>query len=665
MLARVDAVIGPSGVTSNELTPKDLLSLAGDAAKLGDIRHARDVASKGKEEQEELEDAAAASQAKDYQELHGQIDSSLTLLTSLEAFISTFQSDLSAVSGHISDLQGRSKVIEARLDNRKAVRNSLSPLLASITVSPVLIETLMSTEPSEGWLQPVAELEKILMAVKSGPRVAARKDLEDVVEKLRNRVTLALRGFLINLLTPYRTSVTPNLSIFQSSVLTKYRSFYAFLQRHAARSAHEVQKAYVSTSQWYYDTGFRRYVRALEKVRLRSITKEDPIGVVGSNDNTLSLLSRRNMSTVALGSPRASVDLGANSGNLETGAASPSVILAHMADNPDFKAAPEALFRSMSLVVADNARTEYAFISSFFGRPDDVSHPITSDNYNVTLMRQLGKGGGGGERSMAMANASIPEFSPSMLSSVQDDDSSSVLSDPAATGAAAAAPSRDRTERVKRHVADGIWKQVFEPSLEYGKNFIATMLSQNNPSALSLLSMIRQNDSVLEQLAGSATSAGGGGCPTTAMESYLIGLRLQLWPLFQKEMGANIDSVRKLAESGTASGGMAGVLGVRSAAVKDSVVAMIGKRYAHFFTSVVALSADQEDDMVFNSLLRLRNELLKLITTQSKRLNDAARVSGYLKNQYEQVVQALTSASTSHPRSQAEIAYWKELLRKA
>lgn len=75
--------------------------------------------------------------------------------------------------------------------NDQAVRNSLCPLLANITVSPVLIEALMTTEPSEAWLQPVAELERILMAVRSGPRVGARKDLEEVVEKLRNRVSRA------------------------------------------------------------------------------------------------------------------------------------------------------------------------------------------------------------------------------------------------------------------------------------------------------------------------------------------------------------------------------------------------------------------------------------------------------------------------------------------
>lgn len=44
---------------------------------------------------------------------------STQLLTELSAFLSTFQHDLSAVSGHISELQGRSKTIEARLEARK------------------------------------------------------------------------------------------------------------------------------------------------------------------------------------------------------------------------------------------------------------------------------------------------------------------------------------------------------------------------------------------------------------------------------------------------------------------------------------------------------------------------------------------------------------------
>lgn len=125
-----------------------------------------------------------------------------------------------------------------------------------------------------------------LSAIRSGPRVEARKSLDVVSEKLRikvrphdlskeqkltlvsNQATEKLRQFFIDLLTPYRTSISTNIQVLQSSSLMKYRDFFTFLQRHAARQAHEVQKYYVSTVQWYYETGFRRYTRALEKIRV-------------------------------------------------------------------------------------------------------------------------------------------------------------------------------------------------------------------------------------------------------------------------------------------------------------------------------------------------------------------------------------------------------------
>ena len=44
---------------------------------------------------------------------------SIGLLDSLENFLSTFQTDLAAVSGQISTLQDRSKDIENRLKSRK------------------------------------------------------------------------------------------------------------------------------------------------------------------------------------------------------------------------------------------------------------------------------------------------------------------------------------------------------------------------------------------------------------------------------------------------------------------------------------------------------------------------------------------------------------------
>lgn len=118
------------------------------------------------------------------------------------------------------------------------------------------------------------------------------------------------------------------------------------------------------------------------------------------------------------------------------------------------------LFRSIALVLADNARSEYAFISTFFGRPEDLSHPLTNEKISVTLARSLGAGLG------------RPDISSSQMSSAHDDDSASVLSDGQsfATHNNSLAPgSGKRSDRARHHVAETVWKQVFEPNLEYAK----------------------------------------------------------------------------------------------------------------------------------------------------------------------------------------------------
>lgn len=61
----------------------------------------------------------------------GPIDTyqtSVGLLDSLESFLSTFQKDLSAVAGQISDLQDRSKDIEGRLKSRRVRFHKLRSL---------------------------------------------------------------------------------------------------------------------------------------------------------------------------------------------------------------------------------------------------------------------------------------------------------------------------------------------------------------------------------------------------------------------------------------------------------------------------------------------------------------------------------------------------------
>lgn len=53
------------------------------------------------------------------------------------------------------------------------------------------------------------------------------------------------------------------------------------------------------------------------------------------------------------------------------------------------------------------------------------------------------------------------------------------------------------------------------------------------------------------------------------LEGFLIGLRLSMWPMFQKEMGAHVESLKKLVD-----GAGAGYIS-RGAALKDSWIQLV------------------------------------------------------------------------------------------
>lgn len=63
----------------------------------------------------------------------------------------------------------------------------------------------------------------------------------------------------------------------------------------------------------------------------------------------------------------------------------------------------------------------------------------------------------------------VPTASSSAVSSAQDDDTASVISEGISFATSAGGTSGERGDRLKKHVVDHVWKQVFEPTLEYAK----------------------------------------------------------------------------------------------------------------------------------------------------------------------------------------------------
>ena len=141
-------------------------------------------------------------------------------MDSLESFLAKFQSDLAAVSGQISDLQGRSKEFDARLHGRKVspappffmcllpktilplfwlqkIEKPLSQLVSDLSISPSLVSAILDTPVGETWISAISELEQKISSVKARSRVKGARDIAEVVEGLRIGVCLLIMKYPI------------------------------------------------------------------------------------------------------------------------------------------------------------------------------------------------------------------------------------------------------------------------------------------------------------------------------------------------------------------------------------------------------------------------------------------------------------------------------------
>ncbi|CAL1700934.1 unnamed protein product [Somion occarium] len=454
-----------------------------------------------------------------------------------------------------------------------------------------------------------------LIALKARARVKAARDMIDVAEGLRIVAATKLRGFFLNMLQPIRTSMTTNMQVVQTSIWLKYRSLYAFLQRHAPTVASEVQRAYVGAARTYFETGFRRYIRSLGWVKARMVEKPDTI-VTGAGETTEPSTNVERLSYARIDGP--------------------GVTLAYMVDDKTYKEPIEALFRSLMLVLMDNATAEYTFITSFFAT-EQLPLPHRKETSGNSLL------------------------SPPSLLSPTSADFDDIRSNPASDYAPSsprrrlssfnsavnmALASPETTLKEEQSTLNGIWKQVMDPVLEYCKTFINSALDPA-PPVIPLLTMIRLIEDVMAEVQKRNCSP---------MESYIFTIRLQMWPVFQKAMADNIDALKNYAEGAGSS------FFRRGAVTTDSGVASICQRYVVLFNSFVALTTSSEETMIFSNLLRLRQELSKLITSHTDKIGDVVAKATAQATLYDRLLQGLSRGPSpaSHPKAQSEIAYWRE-----
>ncbi|KAF8897678.1 vacuolar sorting protein [Infundibulicybe gibba] len=546
------------------------------------------------------------NRAREFVELHDQVQTSVNLLDSLESFLSTFQKDLSAVSGQISELQTRSKDIDNKLKSRRRIEKPLSNLISDVTIPPLLATTILDSDVGEDWITTMGEFERRLENTRSRSRVKAARDLGEVAEGLRIVAATKLRAFFLALIQPIRSSVTTNMQVIQTSVLLKYGPLYAFLQRQAPGVAHEVQRSYISAARVYYETGFRRYARSLGWIKTRTVEKLEPI-TTPEADKTIRMNPKRLLHAKIEG---------------------PGVTLAFMADDKSYKEPIEALLRSLLLVFMDNATAEYTFLRAFFSvEPFMPSEDSKSSLLSPTGLLSPDRGSFTERRSSVGSDYGEPRGMP-----VQPNRSSS---------------SSMISSKEERVTIDALWKQILDPVLEYCQTFVRSALDPV-PPVTPLLVMIRLTESIVDEVQIRNCAA---------VETFVFGLRLQMWPVFQKAMTEHIESLKKLAE------GFSSSYFSRAAPTTDAMVSSICERYVELFSAFIDLTNQGEETMIFSNLLRLRQELGKLILRHVNQTSDTVSRATRSSTIYEMLLQGLSKRAhlSAHPKSQQEVAYWAHL----
>lgn len=545
------------------------------------------------------------TRTREYVELHDQIQTSIGLLDSLDSFLSTFQKDLTAVAGQISDLQDRSQEIDNKLQSRRRIERPLSSLISEITVPPALMTLILDTNVGEPWIDAVQDLERRLMLSKARVRVKAARDLGEVSEGLRIVAATKLRTFFLTLFQPIRASVTTNMQILQTSVLLKYSPLYAFLHRQAGDVALEVQRSYIGAARLYYETGFRRYSRSLGYIRSRTAEKFENI-VISSNERD----SKLDLDRLA----HSKID-------------GPTVTLAYMADDKSYKEPVEAIYRSLLLVFMDNATAEYTFLSAFFNVVPSII--VTELKPSLTPRELLS-----------------PEGVPSELHSSTSDYNRQRSGSTAFSDLTTIPNSKE-----EQATYDSLWRQIFDPVLGYCRTFIRSAL-EPKPPVISLLTMIRLSENVVTEVQKRR-------CPPG--EHFIFSILIQMWPVFRESMSESNEALKKLAE-GTSGGYFS-----RATVTTDVTLTAVCWKYVVLFNAFVYLTVNDEETMIFDNLLKIRNELTNLIIRHASRISDPLGNATTQSMIIESILQGFdkTTQHTAHPKSQQEIAFWANLAEEA
>ncbi|PNP52747.1 hypothetical protein THARTR1_06588 [Trichoderma harzianum] len=472
--------------------------------------------------------------------LHRSIVACDDILNSVEINLADFRNDLSTVSADIETLQTRSSALSRRLENRKRIEKALGPLVEELSVSPDTISRITTGHIDELWAKTLNEMDKRASAIKklSGTQQGkASEELGPILEKLILKAVERIRDFLVAQIKALR-SPHINAQIIQQQNFLKFKDLYTFLHKHHAALAEEISQAYMNTMRWYYLNQFTRYERALAKLKLHILDKNDVLGQEDATRKAAVLSSSR-----VAGPPHDAFNLGRRIDMLRT--KSTSAISSYLAEEDQSTHYLEVPFRNFNLALIDNATAEYTFLAAFFAPA--LSYSQISKNFNY----------------------------------------------------------------------------IFDPTFEVGR-VLSKMLVSESFDALGLLLCIRLNQHFAFDLQRRKVPA---------VDGYINGTNMLLWPRLQVIMDRHCESVRLLTNAAPAKLAKADQMKMSAAPH------MVTQRFGQLLHGFLALSTEAGDDEpVVASLRRLRSEVEAFLARQAQSHGDARKSERFLYNNYSLIL---------------------------
>ena len=168
------------------------------------------------------------------------------------------------------------------------------------------------------------------------------------------------------------------------------------------------------------------------------------------------------------------------------------------------------------------------------------------------------------------------------------------------------------------------FNEIFRPTFELGQSFTKELI-EHTLDAFGVLICVRLNQHFAFQLQRRKVPA---------VDSYINGTSMLLWPRFQKIIDAHCESIRKTTNALPGKpAGSALTLASSPSTAQTTAPHPLAQRYAKFLQGMLALSSEAGDDEpISNSVGRLRDEFKGFLAKLSKGFAEARKRERFVHN---------------------------------